>query len=172
MGKIEVLQNCLGRHYLTIHTALEVLARRTLKLVDYEILIVVDNGVETVIFKDTRDQSDALVNFGVQPELKFVLAAEHLLETLKELKQLEIAVSIKGKHYQIIDVSVKAFREKLEVDLVNYKIQLVRDGESVVAIFTDKDRDPMTRGHNPKCPSFEVELNPDDLRVRRANFIR
>jgi hypothetical protein len=173
MAKIEVLQACLGVHYLRIRNALEILQRPRLDVAHYQFIVVLENSLVYVILKDTTEQTDTPEHFGVQTERKEVLTPEQLQQTLGRLEQITTLDKIQGVHYPQIRVAANVFLERLPAaDLAKYKISVVRDGESLVVIFTDKDRDPMTRGHNPKCPEFEVELNQVDLTVRRANFLR
>jgi hypothetical protein len=79
--------------------------------------------------------------------------------------------TILGSHFRAVEQAVKVFTSR-NLDLNFYKITVVREGSSLVVIFTDKDAAMGGRGSPGTRPGFEVELDEKDLRVLRANFIR
>jgi len=77
---------------------------------------------------------------------------------------------IQGSSFLATQAVVVVF-QRHNPDLTQYKIEVVREGDSGVVIFADKNRPEGTRGSVGK-PGFEVELNAGDLRVLRSNFVR
>jgi hypothetical protein len=57
-------------------------------------------------------------------------------------------------------------------DLPRYTVEVLRDGDAVVVLFTHEEIPPGTFGAVPGKPGFEVTLDPDTLAVRQAHFSR
>src|SRR5436189_44491 len=83
---------------------------------------------------------------------------------------IQVLDTIQGSSFLAIQTVMGIF-QKHNPDLTHYKIEVVREGNSEVVIFADKDRPEGTRGSVGK-PGFEVELSAGDLRVLRSNFVR
>ena len=80
--------------------------------------------------------------------------------------------SIDARNARAIATAADVFKRHYNADLRDYNIEVVRDGNSIVVIFLDKDREPGTRGSTGGRPGFEVELDARDFRVIRSNFLR
>ena len=84
---------------------------------------------------------------------------------------IKVLDTIQGSSYLAIQAAMGVF-QRHNPDLALYKIEVVRDGDPLVVIFTDKDRPSGARGNIGARPGFEVEMDARDLHVRRSNFIR
>lgn len=61
--------------------------------------------------------------------------------------------------------------EKKNLDLADYKAELLEEGDSLVVVFEDKNQRRPVLGSVGK-PGFEVEMKARDLSVTRSNFLR
>lgn len=84
---------------------------------------------------------------------------------------IEVLDQNESNNARAVRVATTVFQQQ-NLDLVHYKSTLVRDGESLVVIFTDKDGRAGGRGNSGTRPGFEVQMDARDLRVIRSNFIR
>jgi hypothetical protein len=85
--------------------------------------------------------------------------------------QIEVLDTIQGSSFLAIQVAIGVFKAH-NPDLSQYKISVVRQANSVVVIFSDKNAQPGERGSSGGQPGFEVELDANTLRVLRSNFVR
>ena len=90
---------------------------------------------------------------------------------MANMSQITVLDTIQGSSVLVIQATMEVL-QRHNLDLTQYKIDVVREGNSVVVIFTDKDRQVGTRGNLSARPGFEVELNAHDLHVLRSNFVR
>lgn len=178
MGQIAELDKCLGSNLLRIQTAIEVIEIPPLKLAHYKIIVVSEKDIDFVLFIDKSERVNTRENLGVQYVLKDKKKSGHkippdqirtLLTKMDQLKTLDI---LEGSNLLAIRAAIPVFLKSKKVKLTEYKIDVVRDGDSTIVIFVDKDRKRGVRGHNVNRPGFEVELNPKDLKVLRSNFLR
>jgi hypothetical protein len=91
-----------------------------------------------------------------------------------EAKAMEETIS--GRSYRAIQVAAVEFARH-NLDISRYRIAVATGAVAKTSIFVtfidaDAPDDPRFRGNPGKIPGFAVELNRDDLRVIRANFIR
>lgn len=82
----------------------------------------------------------------------------------------EIFESIHGTTFLAIRAAVEVFKRQ-NLNLEYYNIEVVREGTSIIVIFSDKDRPEGARGSIGKI-GFEVELDSRDLHVIRSNYVR
>ena len=98
--------------------------------------------------------------------------------TSARLSRIDLAakpVKIQGNSVRAIRVAEGVMRTRIpKADLAKYKIDVLREGDSLLVLFEDKDRKPGTRGIVPgRPPSFErMTLKADDLTVQRSSFSR
>ena len=175
-GPIQKLDNILGRHYLAIQDALKILEPRQLKLADYEILVVVDADAEAdgevIILFGKEGERGAQEHFGVRRKPPREMDAAEVEALLSRLPEIKTAANILGPSLLAVQTAVAVFLNRTQQDLNAYKIEVVRDGDTVVVIFSDKDLVPGTRGIRVGRPGFEVAMRPSDLKVVRSQYTR
>lgn len=160
---IKVLDRIQGSSFLTSQVAMGALKRHTPDIAPNSIEVIRDGGSEFVVFTDKNRQ------LGVRAGTEVVLNAHdlHVLLTNKDRIKVD---TIQGSSFQAIEAAMEVFKRH-SPDLVFYKIDVVREKDSILVIFLDKDQQAGTRGSLGR-PGFEVELNARDLRVLRSNFVR
>ena len=64
--------------------------------------------------------------------------------------------------------------ERRKLDLDNYTIAVIEEGDSVVVLLRSPDAVgvPGARGSTGKFPGFEVEISKKDRKVVRSNYVR
>lgn len=90
---------------------------------------------------------------------------------MSDTAKLETIDTIRGKSYLAVQAAVRELQRK-NLDVVGYKIQVLKEGNSVFVIFLDQHQPEGTLGSVGAKPGFEVELDARDLSVRRSNFVR
>lgn len=172
MGPVKVQDSIQGSSFLAIQDATKVIERHKPDLAQYRIEVVRDQDYVVVIFAHTGAQAGVQRNFGVRQGFQEAMNTTDLQRLMAKIKQVEVLDSIEGNSLRVIEAAVGVFQQRHKPDLAQYKITVVGKGTSVVVIFTDKDRQPGTRGSAGARPGFEVELNPLDLRVLGSHFVR
>lgn len=179
---VEVLGAIGGDSFLAIDAEMETVRRYGLDLARYRILIAQDRISEIVVFL-ARDREQAPAgDIGIRRGLGTMVNAEEMLliqaaagasEGSPENARVQVLDSIQGGCFLAIRAAMPVFRQRASPDhLVQYRIGVVRDNDTVVAVFTDKAREPTSRGSQGGRPGFEVAMDPSDLRVLRANFVK
>ncbi len=80
---------------------------------------------------------------------------------------------IGGSPFVAVEKAVAVFSEKKQgLDLANYTIAVVREGDSVVVVFAGTDLLPGDRGGSDAYPGFEVEFDVRTLEVLGSAFVR
>lgn len=77
---------------------------------------------------------------------------------------------IHGSSYPFIKLALELF-QKNNLNLIDYKIEILRELDSIFVIFTDKNRQEGTIGSIGKL-GFEVEIDAKKFTVVRSNFLR
>lgn len=170
MAPIKVLDTILGANFLAVQQALNVLERPELKLGFYRILVLSQHDQILVLFTDPNGQAGTRENFAVRQGAEMELNAHDLTLLVSRLDQYQTLDSIQGASLLAIQAAVGEFLRR-NLDLNDYRLQVVLDGDSIVVVFTDKTFKPGVRGQRGK-PGFETALDPHNLTVRRANFVR
>ena len=85
--------------------------------------------------------------------------------------KVELVDSIEGTSFLAISAALPSF-EANQARLADYRIKVVRDGNTLIVVFTDKNDPGAVRGSAGKRPAFEVALDPKDLHVIRSNYVR
>lgn len=168
--KIQLLDSIQGSSYLAILSALEVIEHYHLNLLQFEFKLVAKDNSITVVLIDKADAKATREGIGINLESRKELSPPELSRLQSDTDSTQIIDQIQGSSFLAIQAATRVF-QRYDPDLMDYKIEVVREGNSVVIIFTDKDRLAHTRGSVGK-PGFEVELNAQDLQVLRSNFIR
>ncbi len=167
---IQALDAIQGENYLSIQTAAAVLPfdRRPAGTV-----VVVREGEAVTVLLAESDKVDAAKCVGVKPGQKAELPAKDVAALVARLDQIPTTERIRvGSLLAIRIGQAEYLKNDPNLDLKNFKIEVVRDGDAVVVIFSDKDAPPGTRGINRQRPSFEVALKSTDRSVIRANYTR
>jgi hypothetical protein len=173
-GPIKVQDTVLGSHYLGIRAAVKILERHKLDLSEYTILVVREGKSVVVLLIASKEKEGAPKQLGVRQGDATELNARDLSALLAKLNQLTTLEKIQGRSLLAIRAAEEVFLSRdPKADLARYKVEVLREGDSVLVIFVDKDRKPGTRGTAAgQAPGFEVELKANDLSFVRANFSR
>lgn len=170
IGPIEVLDTIQGSSYPVIERALAVLQSHGPDLNSTHITVVRRGDSDAVVFTGDAERAGAGENLGVRMDTERVLNPDELSALLSNLDRVDPVDELTGSSLLAIRAALDVFNQH-GPDLSRYKIVVVRDGESKVVLFSDKDLQPGSRG-SVQVPGFEVELNPHDLEVLRSNFVR
>lgn len=162
---LEVLDTIQGSSYEAIRSALKVVENRKLKLAEYGIEVLQEKDGIAVLFADKESR------FAVRPQAQVMLSRSDLRELAVRKDKLQILDTIQGASLLAIQAAMERF-QRHDPEIAAYQIEVVKEGDALIVIFTGKDREPGTRGHVRSRPGFEVELDARDLKVRRSNFIR
>jgi hypothetical protein len=170
VGRIRVLDTIRGSSYLAIKDAMKAVERRKSDLAQYKIAVVSERDSVAVIFLDKDTQSAAPKNFGVRRGSEHEMNPSELAGLTSDGK-FKVLDAISGSNFLAIKAAMAVF-QRHNPDLAYYIIEVVSEGDSVVVIFADKDRHLGTRGSLGPRPGFEVEMDANDLRVLRSNFVK
>lgn len=168
--QIQFLDTIHGSSFLAIQSAMEVLRRHNPDLSQFKIEVLYEGNSVVIILADKNEPTSSRGNLGVRLEPREELSAQDLRTLRSNMGQIQLLDRIQGSSFLAIQTAIMIFQLH-KPDLSQYNIEVVREGDSVVVIFADKDRPTGTRGSIGK-PGFEVELNAQDLRVLQSNFVR
>jgi hypothetical protein len=173
-SKIEVINTVLGTHFLIIESAIDSFRVQNLNVQEYEIKVVRRANAVIVAFTrssaaaaDLRRAGFAAYEVQVDPDALRVIRANFTSSALPEDEMLD---TIQGTSLIVIEIAARVFRDN-KLDLRDYRVTVMRDGDSRVVIFTDKNAKPGGRGNAGVRPGLEVEIDRS-LHVVRSNFIR
>ena len=82
-----------------------------------------------------------------------------------------ILEKVSGRDLLAMDLALREFA-KHKLDVRDYQVTLIQDGDSLVVTFTDWKETPGARGSIGRKPGFEVALSLDLQSIVRSNFIR
>jgi hypothetical protein len=102
--------------------------------------------------------------------VKLILAGAMWGATSNTAK-LEVVDTINGRHYLAVQAAVQELARR-NLNVVGYKITVMREVNTIVVTFTDEFAPAGVRGSGGVKPGVEVELDANDLRVLRSNFLR
>lgn len=172
-GRIKTLDSIQGSHYLAIQEALKVLDRHKIDLSRFDASVLREDEREYVVLSASEGSTADRKSYGVDAKKSTELdakALEPLTSKAGRAKQLD---RIHGTSFRAIRAaSVEFAKRSPNTDLTQYKIEVVKDGDDLVVIFADKDREEGARGNIPGRPGMEIALDPHDLHVVGSNFIR
>jgi hypothetical protein len=164
MPQLTELGRLHGSSLLRVRDALEVLEaeRRGASPTSVRIL---DGDRPMVVFElfPDRRENDVAVPAGARS----LMSAAALSATDRQ-RAVDV---IPGVHLPIYLAAARIAAER-QLNLEHYRITLIREGDSYVAIFIDAEAVLIGRGNPSSRPGLEVELAASDLRVIRSNFIR
>lgn len=163
-GQIKVLESIRGSSYLASDPAMVILQRYSPDIAHGSIEVLQEGDSEFVVFTDGQRQ------LGVRAGKAEELNAQDLKALTSDRTRIKVVDTIQGSNFLAMRVAVEVFRRH-DLDLIQYRIEVVRDGDSLVVLFTDKERRPGTRGSVGR-PGFEVAMDPIDRHVTRSNFVR
>jgi hypothetical protein len=169
-SQIQVLDTIKGSSFLAIQAVMGILQRHSPDLTQYKIEVVREGNSVVILLIDKDEPASKRESLGARVESKTELNAQDLTALRSDMGRIHMLDRIQGSSFPAIQAAVAVFQQR-NPDLTQYKIEVVREGDSVVVIFADKDRPEGTRGSVGK-PGFEVELTARDLRVLRSNFVR
>ena len=167
--QIHFLDKIQGGNFLAIQSIMENFQRHN---PDYEqstieVVRVHDSIAVILTYEEPVANRE---NVGIRLESKEEFSPQALRALMLKKDQAQLLDKLQGSSFIAIQVAAKAFQQ-YNPDLAQYNIELVREGDSLIVIFFDKDRPEGTRGSVGK-PGFEVELKAQDLQVLRSNFVR
>jgi hypothetical protein len=163
-SQIKVLDSVQGSSFLTSQAVMGVFKRHTPDIAPATIEVIRDGGSEFVVFTDKNRQ------FGVRAGTQVELNANDLHALLTNKDRIKVD-ALQGSSFLAIEAAMEVFKRR-NPDLAWYKIEVVRDGEFVVVIFSDKDRPEGSKGNLSPRLGFEAVLDARDRRVLRSHFIR
>ncbi len=164
-GPVKVLDTMQGTSYLAIQAALKTLQRHKLDVTQQTIAVARDGDATVVILAGPEGQAGARIS----PEAELSAAEMERLATARD--KVQVQDSIQGSSFPAIRTGAEVFQQRVP-DLSPYRIALMREGDGLIVVFTDKNAPPGGRGSQGARPGFEVEMSARDLTVRRSNFVR
>jgi hypothetical protein len=169
-GPVETVDAIQGTSFVVVESAMGPFERHKLDLAQYKILVMRQDDATLVAFTDKDGNPASRRSIGVREGSGEELSPK-LLEALLSDKDKKVLDAIQGAHFAAIKAAVKVFRRRIP-NLAPYKIEVVREGSSLVVIFTDKEGNSDDRGNPGTRPGFEVEIDSRDMSVLRSNFVR
>jgi len=170
MNNITVEDNISGKAFLAIESALAVVAPRRIDPASYSFVVAGESVL--LLSHGTNQLPGAPVNLGVKSAARVEMSDSELKDLVSALDQVTPQERLQGRSFLAVRTAAELFQSRLSVDLIQYRIEVVREGDSLVVIFAGKDVPPGTHGRVAATPGFEVELAAKDLSVLRANFVR
>ena len=163
-GQIRVLDSVQGSSFLASRAAMEVFKDHAPDVEAGRIELIRERDSEYVVFTDRRKQ------LGVRSGTTVELTSHELKVLASDPSRTSVVDKLQGSSFLAIQAAMEIF-QRHKPDLVQYRIEVVRDGDFLVVLYTDKDRPVGARGGGGR-PGFEVALDPRDRHVVRSNFIR
>jgi hypothetical protein len=170
-SQLKVLDSVQGSSFLAILSVLPVFRHRNLKLSRYRILLALEGEVPTVVFIAKDELETAPKYFGLRSGSDMEMSSFELSSLMSKMDKLKVLDTLHGTSVPPIQAALTPFQQR-NLNIAQYKITLISEGNSEVVTFIDKDAQPGGRGGSGGRPGFEVELNAADLRVLRSNFVR
>ncbi len=163
-GQIKVLDNIQGSSFLASRAAMELFRDHAPDVEAGRLELIRERDSEYVVFTDRRKQ------LGVRSGTTVELTSHELRVLASDPSRTRVVDKLQGSSFLAIQAAMEVF-QRHNPDLAQYRIEVVRDGDLVVVVFTDKDRPAGARGGGGR-PGFEVALDPRDRHVVRSNFSR
>jgi hypothetical protein len=163
-GQIKVLESIQGSSFLASESAMGVFQSHKPDIEHGSFEVLREGDSELVVFTEGQTQ------LGVRTGTAVELNAQDLKALTSNRARMKVVDTIQGSNFLSMRVAAEVFRRH-KPDLSEYRIEVVRDGDSLVVLFSDKNRIRGTRGSVGR-PGFEVALDPRDRRVTRSNFVR
>lgn len=168
---IKLLDTIQGGNFLAIQSAMTVFERQHADLRQYKIEVFREDDSVMVVFTKQNSGASGQSKIGVRSGAATEITAAALQQLLADTARVKLLDTIQGGSFLAIQSAMTAFHRHYP-DLAKYKIEVLREGDAVIVIFTDKDAPVGGRGNLGARPGFEVEMNARDLKVLRSNFVR
>jgi hypothetical protein len=172
VGPIKEMDRILGSNFLAIQDALKVLKPRDLELSRYTVSVARDGESLVVLFADNEGKASIRRDFAVRLDTAKELSPSELTALQSRWHQVKVLDRIQGTSLRAIQKAASVFQARVPgLDLGQYRIDVLGEGDSLWVIFADKDRPPDTFGIVPGRPmGFEVQLKASDLSVLQSYF--
>jgi hypothetical protein len=161
-----------GANFLAMQAGVAALHEHERDLPARKVIAARDGKSVVVLLADLSEPAGPRRSLGVRLDPNVELSSQEVQSLLADLEKLEVLDTLQGQNYLAAYTAALAFQRKREADLTQYQIKVVRERGSLVVIFVDKDRKPGMRGGGGRIPGFEVNLDPKDLQVLKAHFLR
>ncbi len=169
-ARLKIIDTIQGSSFLSVQSAMEVLKHHNPDLAQSKIEVIRKGISIVVILVDKNEPENSKKSIGVMVDSNAELNARDLHVLRSDEEQSQLLDQIKGSSFPPTLKAFEIFRQR-NPDLTQYDIKVVSKRDSLVVIFSDKDRPAGIRGSIGK-PGFEVEMNARDLTVIRSNFVR
>jgi hypothetical protein len=170
-GPVISLETIEGANYLAIVHQLSALGDWRSSVARYEVRVLNGAGGTLVTFTEKNRPPGQGELLGGWLEGATRVENQELRRLLDTPDSLKLVDRVDGQYIEVIAAAVEVFEQK-NPDLVQYRIEVVRDNELLLVIFTDRNLPPDTLGSTSRHAGFEVALDPDSLRVIRSNFVK
>jgi len=169
-GKIKTLDQIQGANYLKIAETLSVFEKQKpdFKASKFEVRNLKETAV--VFLSHKAEKAENSEKIGVNPATKLKLSPDEFQAFKNGAQGVQTLDHVDCVNFFTIQKAVEVF-QRHDVEIADYKIEVVSEGDSIVIIFTDKMQEPGVRGSVGKM-GFEVELKAQDQKVVRSNFVR
>jgi len=170
-GQIEIIDHISGSHFVAVLSATDIAHQRNWDLNTSTIHVLKEDASLFVAFLANKDsQSSSPDQWVIDLNSRKELTVTAAIPWLAQINGTKDVAELSGSSVAVIETALGIFRSH-GLDVGDYQIDVIRQGESFTVIFADKDRPQGTVGSVGK-PGFEVELNRKDLSVLRSNFVR
>ena len=160
-----------GSSFAYVRSAMTIFQCHDLDIADFEIMVVREKTSLVVVFINKEEKADARKSIGVREGAGVEMNFRDLNALLTTRDHFEVMDTLQGASFQPIQVAVTVFQQR-NLDLQHYNITLMRDGNSLVVIFIDKDGQPDFLGNPGPRLGLEVELDSQGQHVLKSHFIR
>jgi hypothetical protein len=174
-GPIQELDTILGRNLLAIERALEVLKPQRLELPECTFQMASD-GEAVQVLVTAVDRQGKRTDFGARVRKKTAteMTGPEVTEAVSKLDPAMVLDRLEGNTLLAIRAAEDTFQSRNpQADLADYRIDVVREGDTLVVIYSDKERKPGARGiFRGQKLGFEVSLRAVDLTVLKSHFVK
>lgn len=169
----EVLDAVSGSDYLTIQSAMALIEPHKLDISQYSITVTHDEEHASVTFLADDDDAGTRKHYIVRQGSEVEFKAYNKSMPIPNANYIVLATTIRGDSLLAINVAETVFKKRTTgLDLTEYRIEVIRERDSLVVTFVDKDSQSDSFGGSGGRPGVEVELSFPELAIRRSNFIR
>ncbi|MES2322877.1 MAG: hypothetical protein V4633_11490 [Pseudomonadota bacterium] len=90
----------------------------------------------------------------------------------KKNDQLHVVVEVPAGVWNWVQIATLEFEKNTSLDMNNFSMLVVDDGETMTVVFSNVPRKSGQRGTPRGGLGFSVKINKSDKRIVRANFTR
>jgi hypothetical protein len=167
----KILDAIQGTSFIAIEDAMRGSRRPALDVKHYRIEVVREQDGDTVILSPKDRARGSQDDVALRPASRLEQPARERPADTLDRNRIKVLDSVDGANLRAMEVAADVFRRRENVDLSQYRIEAIREGDSIIVIFMDKHQEQGARGSTGK-PGFEVEMGARDLNVIRSNFVR